>query len=308
MRIEEGLALNLMSSFARLRRRLARTVACSLAACLVLVGPARAEPALWLIQDQDSRIYLFGTVHILPPDTQWRSPRIDAAIADASELWLEIPNITSIGAQIVAAVAVLSQGFSFKHPLSTRLTPEQFASLDKAAEPLGYTARDLNVMRPWLAALLLQTGGAGATTMEPGVDVQLEKEFNRRGAPVSGFETVGQQIGIFSKLPEQDELSLLLDTIASVDTSGDDFAELVSIWETGDSAAMEKAVITDMKAGSSALYDAMLKNRNAAWADQIQTLLAGKGTIFIAVGAAHLAGPDSVQAQLKAKGIVAERR
>jgi uncharacterized protein YbaP (TraB family) len=36
-------------------------------------------------------------------------------------------------------------------------------------------------------------------------------------------------------------------------------------------------------------------------------MLKGKGTIFIAVGAGHLIGEDSVQAMLKAKGIESVR-
>jgi len=285
-----------------------RRLASVLAAALILTTTARAEPAMWLIQDKDSKIYLFGTIHILPPEAQWRSPKIDAAIADAAELWLEIPNISSAGVQVVAAIAVLSQGFSFSKPLTTRLTKEQFASLDKAARAQGFSLKELNAMRPWLVALLLQTGGSTGTNMVPGVDVQVEKGFHKRGLPVKGFETVGQQISIFSKLSEKDELAMLLDTVAAADTSGKDFDDLLAIWLSGDTDAMEKLIVADMKSSSPVLYDAMLRNRNIAWADQIETLLKGKGDIFIAVGAAHLAGPDSVQALLKVKGIDAVRK
>ena len=48
------------------------------------------RPALWLLADADTTIYLFGTVHILPPGFRWRSPAIDGAIRDADELVLEV--------------------------------------------------------------------------------------------------------------------------------------------------------------------------------------------------------------------------
>jgi uncharacterized protein YbaP (TraB family) len=40
---------------------------------------------------------------------------------------------------------------------------------------------------------------------------------------------------------------------------------------------------------------------------QIEGILAGKGVSFMAVGAGHLIGPDSVIAMLAARGVKAER-
>ena len=50
----------------------------------------------------------------------------------------------------------------------------------------------------------------------------------------------------------------------------------------------------------------MLVRRNTNWADQIQTELEGSGTVFIAVGAGHLAGDDSVQNILERRGVEVE--
>lgn len=47
---------------------------------------------------------------------------------------------------------------------------------------------------------------------------------------------------------------------------------------------------------------------NQAWTSRIGEILKGEGTVFIAVGAGHLAGPDSVPAQLSAAGFVVERQ
>ena len=59
----------------------------------------------------------------------------------------------------------------------------------------------------------------------------------------------------------------------------------------------------EMKTDAPAAYDALLVRRNANWAGQIETLLKGSGTAFIVVGAAHLAGADSVQSMLEARGV-----
>ena len=50
-------------------------------------------PAMWVIRDEDSTIYLFGTVHVMKADTPWRTPRIAAALASADELVLEIREV-----------------------------------------------------------------------------------------------------------------------------------------------------------------------------------------------------------------------
>ena len=69
-----------------------RRLAAGLVSVLALgfAGTALAEPALWKIQDADSTIYLFGTIHVLKPSTVWRSPKIDKALKDSGDLTLEI--------------------------------------------------------------------------------------------------------------------------------------------------------------------------------------------------------------------------
>jgi hypothetical protein len=61
--------------------------------------------------------------------------------------------------------------------------------------------------------------------------------------------------------------------------------------------------VDEMQSDTPALYEALLVRRNTDWANQIQTMMEGSGTIFIAVGAAHLAGEDSVQEILEDRGL-----
>lgn len=292
-------------------RQPARAAAVILAAGIALLSPVRAmaEPALWLIEAKDAKVYMMGTVHLLPKGTLWRSPKIDAAVSEAGELWLEIPDVDSFGSQIVALFAIAGDGMSPKKPLSDRLTPKQYADLEKAASAVGLSARQLNPMRPWLAGMMIEAAedqNSGADKTELGVDVQLEHQFRQARKPVKGFETVRQQLHVFSDLPEKDELGYLLDTIKESGQAGDALGDIVKVWLAGDVAKIAKSD-EDMRKETPVLYEALLKKRNAGFADQIDGLLKTKGVFFVAVGAAHLAGPDAVQSMLKAKGYASTR-
>jgi uncharacterized protein YbaP (TraB family) len=51
----------------------------------------------------------------------------------------------------------------------------------------------------------------------------------------------------------------------------------------------------------------MFVQRNARWASWIANRLKTPGTVFVAVGAGHLSGPDSVQSQLASLGVKSAR-
>ena len=77
-------------------------------------------------------------------------------------------------------------------------------------------------------------------------------------------------------------------------------------WQAGDQRALEEAFVGDMRRDYPELYKVLIADRNAAWADELKQKLAGSGVSFVAVGAGHLVGPDSVQAELEKLGIKAE--
>jgi uncharacterized protein YbaP (TraB family) len=300
---------NFMERFVTLLGCLRSRIAALAAAVLLAAPPALAEPALWIVKDKDSTIYLFGTVHILRPDTAWRSPKIEAAFNAADELWLEIPDVSSLSAQLVGGFFTLRYGLSPSRPLSSRLTREEYAILDKAARTAGFTAQSLNAFRPWLASMLIQTSSMveGGFDANSGVEMKLTASSRTRKIPVKGFETIEQQLRIFADLPEEDELAMLRETLETFAEGAEGLDDIVSEWIEGDVAAIEKMVVADMLRESPAVYDALLKNRNANWAAKIEEMLKGSGVAFVAVGAAHLVGPHSVQAHLKARGIASAR-
>lgn len=259
-------------------------------------------PALWVIRDADSTLYLFGTVHVLRPTTAWGSQRVDAAFDSADKLILEISNPDD---QAAFMPVIQQHGLSPERPLSSLLNAEERAKLDAAARMLGASGANFDPMRPWLAALTLSVAPLAKAGYDPtsGVELILTARAKAAGKEVTGFETIDEQVRILAGFPEADQLDFLRETLKDFDTATTELDALVAAWAAGDVEAIETLGVKPMQEGNAAVYQALLVKRNTNWADQIQTLLDGSGTAFIAVGAAHLAGDDSVQSILARRGV-----
>ncbi|MFN3513073.1 MAG: TraB/GumN family protein [Phenylobacterium sp.] len=287
---------------------LARRFCVGFAATLVLAGaaPALAEPALWVVRDADSTLYLFGTAHVLRPDVSWRSPKIDKAFAESNELVVEVKQPES-PADLQALIG--RYGIDPARPLSSRLDAADKARLAAAAQAMGLPAPALEPMRPWFAALTLSLAPIVKAGYDPqsGVEMVLTAQAKAGNKPVAALETMEQQIRFFADMAPEAELAMLRATLADVDDAAAMLDALVAAWVSGDAAALEAAFITEMRRDYAEAYDVLIVRRNEDWADQIVEKLQGSGVSFIAVGAGHLVGPDSVQEKLARRGVRAER-
>ncbi|WGM39156.1 TraB/GumN family protein [Caulobacter sp. NIBR1757] len=284
-------------------------IACSSATAappVVAAPPQAPGPAMWVIRDADSTIYLFGTVHLLRPETKWRTPKFEAALASADELWFEITdgddaaNMQSL---------VMSLGVDQANPLSKKLTPEQFARLKGASEKVGLPIAGVEMMKPWLAAVTLSVLTMVKSGFDPnsGVDSIIKKGGEEAKKPLKAFETSEQQLRFFDSLPVEMQVEFLMSSIDELDESADMLDGLVKHWAVGDIAALETDLVSDMKGEYPDLYKVLLVDRNAAWAKVLAERLKGSGVSFVSVGSAHLIGNDSVQTFLAKEGVKAER-
>ena len=279
-----------------------------LALGLLLAAPVTAAPALWMIHRAQTTIYLFGTVHLLPHDTAWRSPALDKALVASDSLTIELTDDDSAHMQAL----VLQYGLDPGHPLADKLTPTENATLAQVAQTAGVPGggATLQVMRPWLAALTLAVAPLLKAGLDPahGVDKRLQAQMLQAGKPVHGLETAAQQIRLLAELPPAVELAFLRSTLRDTDRAGTELTALIAAWKAGDTVTIARLEDEQLRQREPRLYQRLLVQRNEAWAKQIATMLQQPGTVFIAVGAAHLAGPDSVQAQLRKRGIEAVRQ
>lgn len=264
--------------------------------------PSSADPALWVVRDEDSTLYLFGTIHFVQPDTHWRTPRIAAALDASTTLVLEIADPED---QAAVAPLIPRYGFSPDRPLSSLLTAGELARLDGAARTMGASAQQLDPMRPWLAGVMLSSAviARGGYSPGAGVDVQVRADAVSAGKTIIGIETPEDQIRMLAGFPEDGQLAFLRSTLDDFDKAPVEMDRLASAWAAGDADAVAAITLAPMRQRSERLYQTVIVERNQRWAARIEDMLAGSGTTFIAVGALHLAGDDSVQAMLAAKGI-----
>jgi len=288
------------------RMNLKTRLAGAVAAFALIAAPtaASAEPMLWKVSDKDSTMHLFGTIHVLDQGNSWRTPAFDAVFKGDEEVWFEIDMAKASDPAAIAPYQSLM--IDPAQPISKRLKPEDYARFAEAAKGLGVDPAQVDILRPWAAALQLTMLGlvkAGASP-DAGVDKVLSGEVAPR--PMKTLETIEQQLRIFADMPAEVENAYLLTTVEDLKEGPAYFKRMAEAWGAGDVATFEKTFLQDLRANPE-VYDAVLKKRNQAWVEILDAELKGKGSDFVAVGALHLVGPDGVPALLKARGYKVER-
>lgn len=266
--------------------------------------PVDVDPALWVVSDADTTIYLFGTVHILKPGMGWFDEAVKEAFDASDRLVLEIVEPDAATTQQLFAKYGLDQSGK---PLTSKMTDEQKATYGKAMEKVGLPAAAFEPFDPWAAAITMQVMGLqkGGYDVNSGVETQLTAAAKAAGKPIGAVETMEQQLQIMDSLPQETQIKFLIESAAMVDEMAASMDNMVTLWARPDPEGLAQLMnegLTDPR-----LHAAMLTNRNANWAVWIKAQLERPGTSFMAVGAGHLSGTTSVPHLLTAYGIVAKR-
>lgn len=233
----------------------------------------RATPALWEVSDGDTRIYLFGTFHSLDGRTVWFDNRVRAAFDGSDELVLET------------------------------VVPVSRLAMQDAGKQAFETSADGKVkLRPFIAETrsAMSHGRTMGLSIEHGADAVLRRVAEDNGKPVGGLESFEEQLGQLARIPAPAEPASKGRTVTVT------LNELLTAWANGDTGAFS-TMLAGFEAKSPVAYRMLIADRNAKWGQWIADRLDRPGTVFVAVGSGHLAGKDSVQQWLAARGISATR-
>jgi uncharacterized protein YbaP (TraB family) len=249
-------------------------------------APERDEPAMFVVRDSDTTVYLFGTFHALDGRAQWFGERIGDAFEQSGELVLETLVPEGPNAAVVPSPA-------FRPP-----------SMTPSASFLATSRMAINA------------GRAQGMQVDNGADMVLRRAAEAEGKQVEGLETLQSQLDMFNRMPSagaapretgatQPQPARLANS-APLESLSKAMAEMQTAWKHGD----QKVFVTmlgQLERASPDTYRMLFTERNVRWADWIRARMRSPGTVFVAVGAGHLAGKDSLLVQLAERGIPSQR-
>jgi uncharacterized protein YbaP (TraB family) len=257
-------------------------VAAALAAAYPAATPAVAEaqpsaaPAMFVVRDADTTVYLFGTFHALDGKSAWFNDRVRNAFEQSDELVLE---------------TLVPEG---RAPGAPRPKPLPSLSMTPSASFLASTRMAINAGR----SHGMQVGN--------GADMVLRHAAEAEGKPVEGLETLESQLNMFTRMPATPAVAPRRVDAPAMDTLSKSMVEMQDAWKRGDQAVFVR-MLGQLERSSPDTYRMMFTERNGRWADWIRARMQTPGTVFVAVGAGHLAGKDSVLVRLAQLGIRSAR-
>ena len=279
----------------------------SLAACggteakAPVVAKGAARPALWKVADADTIIYLFGTIHLLPKGLKWTTPAMAKAMAASQGLVLEVA-LDKDPATLGAVMMKLAKTPGLP-PILDRVAPAKRAALKKVIDESGLSLTYLDGLETWAASLGLASAMNAKLNLsyEDGAETQLTRVFEKMRKPIGGLETAEQQLGYFDTLPEVAQRKFLT-SIADESANADkEFTAMIGAWKAGDVRRIALSFDDEMKL-SPELAEVLLYRRNNNWAGWVSERMKRPGTVFVAVGAGHLAGKGSVEELVARRG------
>ena len=277
-------------------RLFALALATLLAACAP--EPEPANPALWRVDGaRGERGYLFGTIHSLDRPALWRSGKVDAALRASDRIVVEVAGLADQAAlQKTFAAMSKSPGLP---PVSARIDPVLRSRLAALMSKVGAREASFAGVETWAVALSLARASQGRDDAGNGIDRAVLAAAE--GRPVVELEGAAAQLGLFDALPEAEQRDLLNAVLRDEGAIDNESADLAKAWRQGDMALIERETGKGLLADPE-LRAALFTARNQAWSARLATMLGKRETPFVAVGAAHMAGPEGLPALLAARG------
>jgi uncharacterized protein len=248
----------------------------------VAPAPANADPAIFVVRDADTVVYVFGTFHALDGKAEWFNDQVKDAFEQSDELVLET------------------------------LVPERPSGAAATRLPQRLPNLSVTPSASFLAStrMAITAGRSQGMQVDNGADMVLRRAAEAEGKPVEGLETLQAQLEMFNHMPATPAAPPVVPQSATfapaMNSLSQSMAEMQSAWKRGDQTVFVR-ILGQLERGAPETYRMMFTERNARWADWIRARMQMPGTVFVAVGAGHLAGKDSVLVKLAQLGIPSHR-
>lgn len=267
-----------------------------------LSAQAVADSSVWKVSKDDAHLYVGGTVHILPKDQFPLPVEFNKAYQASQSIVFEVTDLNPESQEFQQKL-MAQMMYTDGRTLQSVLSVDTYNRLSKVCEQYGIPLANMNMFKPSMISIMLtmaeftKLGVAG-----DGVDKFFEDKAKSDNKSRLGLETIDYQIGVLSGMGDGVEDEFISKTLDDLPQTKAMFKNMVTSWRDGDMAKMDAIMGQAMKGYSAELYHNLLVQRNNNWVPKIEKMLDTKEIEFVLVGAAHLAGEDSVLSQLASKG------
>lgn len=281
------------------------------AASLASAASVQERGALFRAEANGHTMHLYGTIHVGAPGFFPLEPRIEAAVAGASVLALEV----DAERDMAGAVQAMQKYGMFAPGSETysALKPEARARLQRALKRVKLDESVL-VFKPWMVSTLLALGEFNLHGYRPdlSIDAYLARHARAKNVKIEELESVGVQLALFERLTPEAQQQMLEETVDAVENGKQDkeVRMIMAAWENADDAGLDRILsMLEQEDTHSARFfrEVILNERNVTMADKLAALLAREKSSVAAVGVLHLLGKRGVPELLRAKGIKVER-
>lgn len=271
-----------------------------------LSSTALAAPAIWKVSDADSSVWIFGSIHLLPPATDWRTPEFDRLINDADKVYFE----TDLGPAAQAEIIVMTaqRGFSTDSKLlSEKIDSKTMGKVRSMAAEVNVPVASLLAMEPWMVATTLSTSAIVMAGYDPtsGVDTTVQREIpvDRQGF----LETASEQMDAIAGGTRDEHIQMLKATLAEGTAAVGTIDQMLDAWMSGSPEDVGDIFLSELGAYGDGFTKRLITDRNTNWTGQISEMLEKNEKAFLIVGAGHMVGEDSVITMLENAGFTSER-
>jgi len=274
-------------------------------------GSAQGNRGLVFEAKKDGRtVYLMGTIHVAKREMYPFSVEVKKAFQESGALAVEA-DVISLGEQLASVGYVLDGMYTDGRTYRDVLPEDVVQKVDefKSHSP-ERAALLLDSYKPWylfLTVSQLRMSVLKDFTPAYGIDVVLIQEAKRLGKPVRSLEGASAQMELFSNLPDDVFAELLRKELTQDDSAYRQELELLhDLVRTGNASVLTQSAVNDYRGKNQALetyYQKVIVERNQTMAQRIEEELRGGGPpLFVAVGAAHVVGPDGLAEIFRKKG------
>jgi hypothetical protein len=267
---------------------------------------ANAGSPVWAIHGDHNTVYLAGSVHLLKAGDAQLPAAFDRAYGGSKALVMEL-DISKVD-PMQAASWIMEHGMMKEGTtLRAMIGEDRYRRVSAEAQRLGVPTEVADMLQPWALGLQLLEMQYMQLGFDPqqGVEQQLQHRAQTDGKPISGLETMDEQLGVLQSMSAADQARFLDMVVTEMHDVETETRSVVTAWRTGDAAKLS-ALLSDEYKSFPALYRVLVMDRNKRWVPQIEKLLHGNQDYFVVVGALHLVGEGGLLELMRRDGYKAE--